>query len=357
MQAELITEARRQAEICNACRYCEGYCSVFPALHAERAFSAGDLTQLANLCHNCRGCYYACQYTAPHEFDLNLPRALAELRQASWEDFAAPRFVARTFQRSGVAIAAATVLGCALLLWAVRALGSTGGDGFYAVLSHGAMVAIFLPAFLFPALSLALSLRRYWRATGGGAVTVSDVRQAAAAAAVMRDLSGGHGDGCNFEDSDRFSQARRRAHQAVMYGFFLCFAATGVATLLHYVFAMPAPYGLFSLPKLFGLSGGVLLVLGCIELIRLKLRADRQLGATDAWGAEIGFVGLLGFVGLSGLMLYAAGQGPLMPILLVLHLGAVLAFFLLSPFTKMAHGFYRFAALVADAKRRRVNRA
>jgi citrate/tricarballylate utilization protein len=23
-------EARRQMEICNACRYCEGYCAVFP---------------------------------------------------------------------------------------------------------------------------------------------------------------------------------------------------------------------------------------------------------------------------------------------------------------------------------------
>ncbi|MCG7522824.1 4Fe-4S ferredoxin, partial [Ruegeria sp. Ofav3-42] len=66
MQTDLIQEARRQAEICNACRYCEGYCSVFPSLHAERAFSDGDITQLANLCHNCRGCYYACQYTAPH---------------------------------------------------------------------------------------------------------------------------------------------------------------------------------------------------------------------------------------------------------------------------------------------------
>ena len=25
-------EARRQIEICNACRYCEGFCSVFPAM-------------------------------------------------------------------------------------------------------------------------------------------------------------------------------------------------------------------------------------------------------------------------------------------------------------------------------------
>ena len=37
MQTDLLREAERQAEICNACRYCEGYCSVFPALHRNRA--------------------------------------------------------------------------------------------------------------------------------------------------------------------------------------------------------------------------------------------------------------------------------------------------------------------------------
>ena len=120
---------------------------------------------------------------------------------------------------------------------------------------------------------------------------------------------------------------------------------------MHYALNMPAPYGLFSLPKLLGISGGLLLVLGCAEMIRLKLRSDRALGATQAFGGEVAFVGLLGFVGLSGLLLYALGQTGAMPLLLVLHLGAVLAFFLLTPFTKMAHGFYRLTALVVDAQR------
>ena len=60
MSPDAIAEARRQSEICNACRYCEGYCDVFPAMFRERMFTDGDITQLANLCHNCRGCYYAC---------------------------------------------------------------------------------------------------------------------------------------------------------------------------------------------------------------------------------------------------------------------------------------------------------
>lgn len=351
MQAELIKEARRQAEICNACRYCEGYCSVFPALHRERAFADGDLTQLANLCHNCRGCYYACQYTAPHEFDLNLPKALAELRQASWEDYAWPKPLARLFQRNGVAVAIATVIGFALLLSGMRALGPAGGEGFYAVMSHSAMVAIFLPAFLFPLVSLAVSLRRYWRGVGGGRITPSAIAAAFASASTMKNLTGGHGDGCNFEDEDRFTQARRLAHQAVMYGFLLCFLSTISGTLLHYLFDAPAPYSFWSLPKLLGVPGGLLMVVGNIWLTALKLRAERHLGDAGAFGGEMAFILLLFLVAVSGLALYWLGATTLMPILLALHLGSVLSFLLLTPFTKMAHSFYRMAALVLEASK------
>ena len=49
-------------------------------------------------------------------------------------------------------------------------------------------------------------------------------------------------------------------------------------------------------------------------------------------------------------MLYALGSTPWLPELLAFHLGAVLAFFLLAPYTKMVHGFYRLAALAIDAR-------
>ena len=351
MQVDLLNEARRQAEICNACRYCEGYCSVFPALHRERHFTDGDLTHLANLCHNCRGCYYACQYTAPHEFDLNLPNALAQVRRASWEDHAWPQPLARAFHKSGVALALATVIGFAVLFAAIKALPPAGGEGFYAVLSHNAMVALFLPAFLAPLAMLGVGLRRYWNATGGGRVRWQHIHAAFGSASRMKDLAGGHGDGCNFEDEDRFSHARRVAHQAVMYGFLLCFLSTSSGTVLHYAFQMPAPYPFWSMPKLLGVPGGLLMVVGCLWLAALKLRADRDLGDANAWGGEMAFILLLFLVAASGLALYWLGSTSMLPTLLAVHLGSVLAVFLLTPFTKMAHGFYRLAALVQEARR------
>ncbi len=349
-----IAEARRQMEICNACRYCEGYCSAFPALTRLRAFEDSDITQIANLCHNCRGCYYACQYTAPHEFDINLPQALADVRLESWERFVWPSGLAQLFHRHAWATTIATVLGFAVLFLVIRLLSTVGGEGFYAVLSHTAMVSIFLPAFLLPLISIVLGLQQYWAEVGGTRPTIKQVMGAFIQAANMKNLDGGHGEGCNFEHEDRYSDARRYAHQAVMYGFLLCFAATSVGTLLHYVFDMPAPYPLFSLPKLSGISGGLSLTAGCGWMLMLKSKSDKSLSSRQAYNAECAFIALLGFVGLSGLVLYWLGGTQSMPTLLAIHLGAVLAFFLLTPFTKMAHGFFRLAALVREEQQRDV---
>lgn len=347
--APLLAEARRQVEICNACRYCEGYCAVFPAITRRAEFADGDLTQLANLCHDCRGCYYACQYAPPHEFALNLPRTLAALRQESWRRYAWPAGLAGAFQTSGLAIALALAAAIALGFWAVAALPG-GGEGFYAALGHGAMLAIFTPAFLLPLFALGIGLSRFWRETGGHPVTLAELRDAAAAAASLGNLSGGRGQGCNYEREERYSGARRRAHQATMYGFLLCFAATLAATLLHYLFAWPAPYPWWAPPKLLGVPGGVLLVAGTASLARLKTRADRDLGVPRAWGGEMAFVALLGLTGLSGLALYAATGTGAVAALLAIHLGTVFALFLLTPYSKMAHAAYRFAALVRDAQ-------
>src|SRR3569832_2469674 len=66
----LVQEGQRMMSICNACRYCEGYCAVFPALERRLRFDESDLNYLAILCHNCGACYSACQYAPPHEFNL-----------------------------------------------------------------------------------------------------------------------------------------------------------------------------------------------------------------------------------------------------------------------------------------------
>lgn len=349
----LVQEARRQIEICNACRYCEGFCSVFPAMTRQKAFADGDITHLANLCHNCRGCEYSCQYTAPHEFALNLPAALAEVRQDSWENLVWPQPLAQAFHASGVRIAGLLVVALALLFWAIAALRPEEGAGFYAHMAHNTMVAIFAPAFVLPLVAAAIGVRRYWRAVDGGPFRLRHLGQALRDAANMRNLSGGQGQGCNFEEGDRYSDRRRRFHQAVMYGFLLCFASTASGTVLHYVFDMQAPYGPLSLPKLLGVPGGILMVVGTVGMIWLKTKADPKLGAVRVWGGEMAFILLLFVVAATGLALYAATGTGAVPAILAIHLGSVLTLFLLLPYSKMVHGFFRLAALTAEAQKAR----
>lgn len=123
-------------------------------------------------------------------------------------------------------------------------------------------------------------------------------------------------------------------------------------TMARMVFGMEAPYGIFSLPKLFGIPGGILLCVGTVGLAHLKVRAEKELGTARVWGGEMAFIALLFFVSLSGLVLYAATGTAAVPTLLALHLGSVLAFFLLMPYSKMVHGFFRFTALVREAQLR-----
>lgn len=354
-----LTEANRQLTVCNACRYCEGFCAVFPAAHSQRAFATGDIVQLANLCHNCRGCYYACQFSEPHEYAINLPQALANVRTQSWQHYVTPSRFAALFQRHGVAIAAVLVVTIAILFYLLSQFtsDSTTGNGFYAYLSHGAMVLLFTPAFVVPLLVISLALKRYWHAVGGQPVRLRHVRHAMIQAGTLRHLDGGQGQGCNYESGDRYSNARRIYHQFTLIGFLLCFLSTSTATVMHYGFALEAPYPLLSLPKLFGVIGGCLLTLGCAGLLVLKSKADASLGTSDMRGGETAFVLLLGATGLTGLALYAATDTTAMPALLAIHLGTVLAFFITMPYTKMVHGFFRMAALVRDAQRQQPHAA
>src|SRR5690606_21518959 len=149
------------------CRYCEGFCSVFQAVSRERSFTDGDITQLANLCHNCRNCYYACQYTLPHEFALNIPEVLAEVRADSWERLARPQGIARLFQSRGVAMAGLPVVALSAFFWLMHAFRPAEGAGFYAYLTHNLLIALFIPAFVLPLALIAASLRAYWAEIGG----------------------------------------------------------------------------------------------------------------------------------------------------------------------------------------------
>src|SRR5881394_205792 len=151
--------------VCNSCRYCEAYCPVFPAMENRTAFAKGDILYLANLCHNCGECLYACQYAPPHEFGINVPRVFAEARLGSYEEYCWPSFMRGTFRRSGVMVSLAVSLASMALVW-MFVQSADARDDFYAVIPHDIMVGIFGLVGLFVVGALAIGYRRAGRSFG-----------------------------------------------------------------------------------------------------------------------------------------------------------------------------------------------
>ncbi len=348
-------EVARQLTICNGCRYCEGFCAVFPAMTRRLSFATADVHYMANLCHNCGACLHACQYAPPHEFAINIPRAMAQVRGKTYADYAWPAPLGKLYQRNGLTLSLALAAALALFM-GLAARAPVEAANFYAIFPHNFLGSLFAPAFLFAVLVLALGVRRFWRdigpATTGAPVTPPAAAEATHDVLRLKYLDGGHGEGCNNED-DAFTHSRRRAHHLTFYGFMLCFAATSVATVYHYVFGWQAPYDLPSLPKLLGGAGGVMLCAGTLGLWRLKLRRHPLHGDPAQKSMDYGFIALLFLSGATGLLLWGLRGHGGMPWALSLHLGCVMALFVTLPYNKFAHGVFRSAALLRFAVEKR----
>ena len=373
------TEVARQLQICNACRYCEGFCAVFPAMTRRLEFGKADVHYLANLCHNCSACLYACQYAPPHEFAVTLPQALAVVRGQTYAEYAWPAALGALYKRNGLTVALAAAFGLALflvLLLAARGslLHAPMAGNFYAVFAHNTLALIFGAVFGFALLALGMGVARFWRTQtpvrtaavrtepveDPASASTGSVRtglEGAAAEAVksaltLKYLDGGHGQGCN-ETGDAFTLLRRRFHHLTFYGFMLCFAATCVATLYHYLLGLQAPYALTSLPVLLGTAGGIGLLVGPAGLLWLNLRRNPAQVDARQKPMDRGFIALLFFTSLTGLALLAWRDSGAMALLLAIHLGFVMALFLTLPYGKFAHGVYRSAALLKYAIEKR----
>src|SRR3546814_8080171 len=68
--AQYEAEAERVLTICNSCRYCEGFCAVFPAMTRSLAFVKDDIHYLAPLCNNCGDCLHSCPRSEVHPSEL-----------------------------------------------------------------------------------------------------------------------------------------------------------------------------------------------------------------------------------------------------------------------------------------------
>ncbi len=370
-EASIYARANHAMAVCNACRYCEQYCPVFPAMERRLTFTRGDLVFLANLCHNCGECLYACQYAPPHEFRVNVPRTFAEIRLHSYRQHCWPTSLAAAYRRHARFITIALVMSFAAVIaltWSFAGApdGSPEG-GFYAIIPHRALVGLFTAASAFVLVAFGIGLASFWRHAKESSMATSGTAKAVplqspdipppftglSLATALRDaltLRHLHGTGaeCTFGE-ERRSLARRWFHHFTMYGFLFCFASTTVAAVYEVVFGWLPPYAYTSAPVVLGSIGGVGLLIGPAGLLILKRRRDPDLGDPSQQELDSTLIWLLLTVSASGLLLLGLRDGPTMAPLLIVHLALVLTLFVSLPYGKFVHGLYRIAALVRDA--------
>jgi citrate/tricarballylate utilization protein len=344
-------------QICNACRYCEGFCAVFPAMTRRIEFTPSVVNYLANLCHNCGACLHACQYAPPHEFGVNIPQVMAQIRKETYISYAWPEALGGLYKKNGLVLSVAIALSITFFLLLSASLNGSlfaapSNGNFYAVFSHNTLALMFGVVFGFSLLALMVGLVRFWHGITPGGISGGALAEATHDALTLKYLGGGHGDGCNNED-DAFSLWRKRFHHFTFYGFMLCFAATSVATIYHYFFDLHAPYDLISLPVVLGTLGGIGLLIGPAGLLYLNFRRNTAHGDATQKPMDRAFIVLLLLISASGLALLAYRDTSAMTIFLTFHLGFVMAFFLTMPYSKFAHGFYRMAALLKNAFEKR----
>ena len=350
---KVLQQGQHVMTVCNACRYCEGYCPVFPAMEQRLSFGRGDLTYLANLCHNCGECLYACQYAPPHEFGINVPATLASIRLRSYEQYSWPKAFSGAFRHHTVLTTLAAIVGLTALMAAgtavfgAQSLWTAHGRGeFYAIVPHEVLITVFGGVGIFVIVALGVAIGRFWRDTGETTeippltVTMKALRAALTLTHLHTD-----GNEC-LEGMDDRRPWRRWFHHCTLYGFGLCFLSTCIAAVYHVGFGWRAPYAYTSAPVLFGTTGGVALLVGPAGLFALRRRRDPALGDEAQAGLDVSFIALLLASSATGLLLLFLRERAAMGLLLLVHLSCVLTLFVTLPYGKFVHGLYRTTALL-----------
>jgi len=140
---------------------------------------------------------------------------------------------------------------------------------------------------------------------------------------------------------------RYLGHLGIMYGFLLLAIGTAIEIFMIYAMKTPLPLGQFTLPKLFGHVGFLALVAGLLLVMkhRFGLDPNKRKNTYQDWYLLI----VLLVVAVTGQLLelvrYSGSAGLAFSIYFV-HLVFVFSLIGYFPYSKFAHMFYRFVAIL-----------
>jgi len=292
-------------------------------------------------------------YSPPHEFAVNLPQIMSEVRLESYKAWSWPSFLAGSFRDIGKDIILASlsiglIIALALTpvvpvrLFAVH----LGPGSFYAVVPFLAMLLPALGLTLYGSAVWMIGGVRFWKDTEGELPPIG-FRVLAQTAADILNLTWlrGGGRGCYYPKAHA-SQTRRLYHSLVYYGFLSAAVSTSLAAIYQDILHKLPPYSLTSAPVLFGSIGGVAIIVGVAGLVVLKATSDPKPSHSPSLGLDYLFLIILGLTALSGMFTLLFRESSAMGLILTLHLGLVAALFITVPYGKLVHALYRSLAIL-----------
>ena len=338
VREEELEEAIRQYTICNACRYCEGYCPVWPTLSSRTFVDREDVTFMANLCLDRRDCYYACPYVpGVHEFAINIPEVNRRLRDETYLEltFNALR------SRIGKAIFALMFIPI-LALWLIflPALRIPVSPSFYALVPKDVIIYAGTAALVYLIAIAAHALLSYSRRIGP--------RYRPRLRALPRTISDilGHS---WFSDAHYPGEAEGNVrliyHPLMFYGFLLDLMSTLTGMVYEDVLGVSSPFPLTNPTVILGLVGGVMLTAGAGLAIYARVVSYRGQRFVSASPFDSALAPILLSVAVTGLSILAARMAAAyyaMYLLLLVHYSLIYTLFVLAPLsTTFLHALIR----------------
>lgn len=326
-------------------------------MERRKVFSRGDVTYLANLCHDCRDCYEACPFTPPHEYNINIPEVLGTVRLRTYEGFARPRWMSSLLQKQERYGSMTVVIGMALVFLFIAAIGDpsrlfqsqAGSGSFYRIVPYSLIVIPGLALGGYWLVVWSRGLAAYLNGIGWSFRDLLGPGSFARAAwdALTHKYFKGGGSGCNYPGTTGASY-RLAFHLLVFYGFLSDLVATILAAVYQDGFGIPPPYPLMSAPVLFGVSGGVAIIVGTLALIYMKSVSDKRPAARAMLDLDNFFLVILFLCALTGMATLWFRDSSVMGTVFTIHLGLVFSLFVTAPYSKFVHLLYRTAALAQN---------
>ncbi|MEM3676208.1 MAG: hypothetical protein QXV22_04035 [Thermoplasmataceae archaeon] len=333
---DVYQEAQRQLTICNACRYCEGFCAVWDAIEYRSALDLKDMPYLANLCHDCRDCYYVCPFNEPdHEYALNIPKILSKARIKSYKDAVWPAFMSVMLDRPAIFALSVTLIaligsiGYPIFILHAYPLGAVS---LISLIPEATFRYITLGVYLYTAILWTVSGLKF--AANSRSEVISGwlgALNGAAAAFSQRFFFGG-GVGCKYpSENSRFSRAI--FHASVLYGFI-----TALISIAFY-------------PNITGLSltiyatASLLMTFGSLGLLLWDITDSGTQRSPEMRRLDVPFTVLIFLSGLTGVAFILLSGSYFYGLLFLIHDALILAVFAIAPYSKFLHPLYRVISL------------